>query len=194
MAELFELHNKERFSVTAFSLGNNDDSDMRRRSIRSFDRFIDCRALSDFDIARTISESEIDILIDLHGFTKDARTSIFSHRPAPIQVNYLGYTATMGAPYIDYIIGDKTLLTLADAEFFSEKLILLPNSYQPNDRKRQISAKVFTRQEVGLPDSAFVFCCFNSNYKIFPQTFDRWMRVLKRVEGSVLWLFAENKT
>lgn len=194
MAELFELHNKERFSVTAFSIGNDDNSDMRRRLVRSFDRFVDCRSLSDFDAARAISESEIDILVDLKGFTKDARTGIFSHRPAPIQVNYLGYPATMGAPYIDYIIGDKMLFTRADAEFFSEKLVLLPDSYQPNDRKRQISTKAFSRQEVGLPDNAFVFCCFNNNYKILPQTFDSWMCILKRVEGSVLWLFAENQT
>jgi len=194
MAELFELHDKRRFSVTAFSLGIDDDSEIRRRLVSSFDRFIDCRTLNDSEVAQAIANLEIDILLDLKGFTQDARTNIFAQRPAPIQVNYLGYPGTMGAPYIDYILGDKTLFTLADAVFYSEKLVQLPDSYQPNDRKRQISTKVFTRQEAGLPENGFVFCCFNNNYKILPQTFDCWMRILKRVEGSSLWLFAENQT
>ena len=128
------------------------------------------------------------------GLTGDSRTNIFAYRPAPIQVNYLGYPGTMGASYIDYIIGDKTLFTLADAAVYSEKLVQLPNSYQPNDRKRQISTKAITRQEAGLPDGKFVFCCFNDAYKISPQAFGCWMRILKYVEGSVLWLLAGNQT
>ena len=194
MAELFELHDKERFSVTAFSLGRDDNSDIRRRLVSSFDRFIDCYTLSDFDVAHAIADSEIDILVDLMGFTQDAHTNIFAYRPAPIQVNYLGYPGTIGASFIDYIIGDKTLFTLADAAVYSEKLVQLPDSYQPNDRKRQISTKAFTRREAGLPDNKFVFCCFNNSYKISPQTFGCWMRILKCVEGSVLWLRAENQT
>ena len=194
MAELFELHNKERFSVTAFSLGRDDYSDLRRRLVSSFDHFIDCYTLSDFDVAHAIADSEIDILVDLNGFTQDGRTSIFACRPAPIQVNYLGYPGTIGGSYIDYIIGDKTLLTLTDAAFYSEKLAKIPYSYQPNDRKRQISSKALTRQEAELPDGKFVFCCFNNNYKILPHTFDSWMRILECVEGSVLWLLAENQT
>jgi predicted O-linked N-acetylglucosamine transferase (SPINDLY family) len=194
MAELFELHDKERFSVTAFSLGRDDNSDLRRRLVSSFDRFIDCYTLSDFDVAHAIADSEIDILVDLMGFTQDAHTNIFAYRPAPIQVNYLGYPGTIGASFIDYIIGDKTLFTLADAAVYSEKLVQLPDSYQPNDRKRQISTKAFTRQEAGLPDNKFVFCCFNNSYKILPQTFGCWMRILRCVEGSVLWLRAENQT
>jgi predicted O-linked N-acetylglucosamine transferase (SPINDLY family) len=193
MAELFELHNKNRFSVTAFSLGRDDNSAIRQRLVSSFDRLMDCRTLSDFDVAHAIADSEIDILVDLKGFTQDSRTNIFAYRPAPIQVNFLGYPGTMGAPYIDYIIGDKTLFTFADAAAYSEKLVQLPDSYQPNDRKRQISTRVFTRQEVGLPDSKFVFCCFNNSYKILPQTFGCWMRILECVEGSVLWLLAENQ-
>src|SRR5262249_59129205 len=110
-----------------------------------------------------------------------------------IQVNYLGYAGTMSAPYIDYIIGDKTLFTFADAAAYSERLVQLPDSYQPNDRKRQISSKAFTRQELELPDSKFVFCCFNNSYKILPRTFCCWMRILERVEGSVLWLLADNQ-
>ena len=194
MAELFELHNKKQFSVTAFSLRRDDDSDIRRRLVSSFDRFIDCHTLSDFDVAHAIADSEIDILVDLMGFTQDSRTNIFAFRSAPIQVNYLGYPGTMGASYIDYIIGDKTLFSLADAAVYSEKLVQLPDSYQPNDRNREISTKAFTRQEAGLPDSKFVFCCFNNSYKILPQTFGRWMRILKCVDGSVLWLSAGNQT
>src|SRR5215469_14063481 len=194
VAELFELHDKKRFSVTAFSLGRDDNSDLRRRLVSSFDRFIDCHTLSDLDIARAIADSEIDILVDLMGFTQDSRTNIFAYRPAPIQVNYLGYPGTMSAPYIDYIIGDKTLFTFADAAAYSERLVQLPDSYQPNDRKRPISTKAFSRQEAGLPDSKFVFCCFNNSYKILPQTFGRWMRILKCVDGSVLWLSAGNQT
>jgi protein O-GlcNAc transferase len=194
VVELFELHDKKRFSVTAFSLGRDDNSDLRRRLVSSFDRFIDCHTLSDLDIARAVADSEIDILVDLMGFTQDSRTNIFAYRPAPIQVNYLGYPGTMGASYIDYIIGDKTLFTLADAAAYSERLVQLPDSYQPNDRKRLISTKAFTRQEAGLPDGKFVFCCFNNSYKISPQTFGCWMRILECVEGSVLWLLAENQT
>ena len=194
IAELFELHDKDRFSVTAFSLGRDDNSDIRRRLVSSFDRFIDCYTLSDFDVAHAIADSEIDILVDLMGFTQDAHTNIFAYRPAPIQVNYLGYPGTIGASFIDYIIGDKTLFTLADAAVYSEKLVQLPDSYQPNDRNREISTKAFTRQEAGLPDSKFVFCCFNNSYKILPQTFGRWMRILKCVDGSVLWLSAGNQT
>jgi protein O-GlcNAc transferase len=193
-AELFECRNRMKFTTTAFSLGVDDKSGMRQRLVNSFDSFVDCRNSSDADVARTIANAEIDILVDLSGFTQDARTSIFSYRPAPIQVNYLGYPGTMGARYIDYIIGDKSLFTLADAITYSEKLVELPHSYQPNDRKRHISEKNFGREECGLPKDKFVFCCFNNNYKIAPSVFDSWMRILKHIDGSVLWLLSENQT
>jgi predicted O-linked N-acetylglucosamine transferase (SPINDLY family) len=135
---------------------------------------------------------EIDIAVDLKGFTKESRTDIFSFRAAPIQVNYLGYPGTMGAGYMDYIIADPTLIPEQSQQFYTEKIVYLPDSYQVNDAKRQIADKVFTRQELGLPTAGFVFCCFNNNYKITPGTFDCWMRILKRVEGSVLWLFDDN--
>jgi protein O-GlcNAc transferase len=192
MGEVLECHDKKHFSITALSLAR--DNSGTRQFVTSFDRFVECHTLSDFDVAQAIADSEIDILVDLMGLTEDSRTNIFAYRPSPIQVNYLGYPGTMGASYIDYIIGDKTLFTLADAAVYSEKLVQLPDSYQPNDRRRQISTKAFTRQEAGLPDSKFVFCCFNNNYKILPATFGCWMRILKRVEGSVLWLFVENTT
>jgi protein O-GlcNAc transferase len=193
-AELFECHNRMKFTTTAFSLGLDDKSGIRQRLVNSFDSFVDCRNLSDADVARTIANAEIDILVDLNGFTQDARTNIFSYRPAPIQVNYLGYPGTMGAPYIDYIIGDKLLFTPADATAYSEKLVQLPHSYQPNDRKRYISDKNFKREEYGLPKERFVFCCFNPNHKIVPAVFDSWMRILKHVDGSVLWLLSKNQT
>ena len=191
MAGMFEYHDKSRFEITAISIGPEDSSEMRRRLRRSFDHFIDAKALSDAEVASRIRETEIDILVDLKGFTQDARTSVFAHRPAPIQVNYLGYPGTMGASYIDYIIADQTVIPDELRKFYSEKIAVLP-TYQVNDRERVISNKAFTRSEVGLPSQGFVFCCFNNKYKITPHVFDRWMRILKQVEGSVLWLLEDN--
>jgi protein O-GlcNAc transferase len=188
MAETFECHDREKFEITAISLGPDDKSAIRQRLERSFDRFLDCRSLGDQDIANEINRAEIDVLVDLKGFTQDARTKIFACRPAPVQVNYLGYPGTMGANYIDYIIGDNTVFDKHDEEFYSEKLVRLPHAYQPNDRKRVISEAGLTRAACGLPETGVVFCCFNSNYKIVPDVFDCWMRILKHVSGSVLWL------
>ena len=188
MAGMFECHDKSRFELTAISIGRDDNSQMRQRLNRSFDHFINAEILSDEEIASCIRETEIDILIDLKGFTQDARTNVFSSRPAPIQVSYLGYPGTMGAPYIDYIIADQTVIPDEFRKFYSEKIVVLPNSYQANDRNRFISDKAFFRPDVGLPSQGFVFCCFNNNYKIVPRVFDCWMQILKQVEGSVLWL------
>ena len=192
MAGMFECHDKSRFEITAISIGPDDSSEMRQRLKCSFDHFIDAKALSDAEIASRIRETEIDILIDLKGFTQDARTNVFASRPAPIQVNYLGYPGTMGASYIDYIIADQTVIPDEFRKFYSEKIVVLPNTYQVNDRKRVISDKAFNRSDVGLPSQGFVFCCFNNNYKIMPRVFDCWMRILKQVEGSVLWLLEDN--
>jgi predicted O-linked N-acetylglucosamine transferase (SPINDLY family) len=150
--------------------------------------------MSDIEIAQSSRDLNIDIAVDLTGFTQDARTGIFSYRPAPIQVNYLGFPGTMGADYIDYIIADKTLIPLDAQSSYTEKVAYLPNSYQANDRKRAIAEKKFTRHQLGLPEDEFVFCCFNNNFKILPVTFASWMRILKAVEGSVLWLLADNPT
>jgi protein O-GlcNAc transferase len=188
MAGAFECHDKEKFEITAISIGADDKSAIRQRLESSFDRFLDCRSLGDRDIANEINSAQIDVLVDLKGFTQDARTNIFAHRPAPVQVNYLGYPGTMGASYIDYIIGDNTVFEKSDEEFYSEKLVGLPHTYQPNDRKRMISKAGPTRAECELPEAGLVFCCFNSNYKIVPGLFDCWMRILKHVSGSVLWL------
>ena len=135
---------------------------------------------------------EIDIAVDLEAFAQNGRMGIFSMRAAPVQVNYLGYAGTTGAEYIDYLIADSTLIPASNQKYFSEKIVYLPNSYQANDRKRRIADKTFTRAEVGLPEDAFVFCCFNNNFKITPEVFDCWMRILKRVDNSVIWLFEGN--
>jgi len=193
MAELFELHDKEKFELFGFSFGPIKNDEMRQRLEKSFDKFIEVGDKADIDIAQLSRNLKIDIAVDLKGFTQDARTAIFSYRAAPIQVNYLGYPSTMGAGYIDYIIADKTLIPQSIQTAYSEKVVYLPNSYQVNDRKRVIADKKFSRQELGLPDTGFVFCSFNNGYKILPAMFDGWMRILKAVEGSVLWLFEDNE-
>ena len=192
MAEVFELHDRDRFTVSAYSLGPDDGSDMRKRLAGAFDTFVDCTQRSDSEVAHAIAEAGIDILVDLKGFTQDARPNILASRPAPLQVNYLGYPGTMAASYMDYFIGDHTTLTAADAADFSEKLVLLPRCYQPNDRQRRISDRVFARADLGLPSDGFVFCCFNNTHKIMPDVFDSWMRILKAVDGSVLWLLSDS--
>ena len=192
MAELFELHDKNQFELIGFSFGPITNDEMRQRLEKSFDQFIEVGNKSDIEIAQLSRDLNIDIAVDLKGFTQDLRTGIFAYRAAPIQVNYLGYPGTMGADYIDYIIADKTLIPLDAQSGYTEKVVYLPNSYQVNDRKRLISDRQFTRQELGLPEHGFVFCCFNNNFKILPATFAGWMRILKAVEGSVLWLFQDN--
>jgi protein O-GlcNAc transferase len=194
IAGIFECHNRSQFEITAISIGPNDRSEMRQRLEGSFDKFLDVRALNSDDIAKKIREAEIDILIDLNGFTKDARTEVFARRPAPIQVNYLGYPGTMGASYIDYIIGDPIVIPALQQDSYREKVVYLPHSYMPHDDKsRIISDRTFGRSEFGLPEQSFVFCCFNSPYKLNPSIFRLWMKLLKSVEGSVLWL-SENNT
>ncbi len=192
MAELFEAHDRSRFELYAFSFGPENHDEMRKRVAASFDRFLDVRSLSDRDVAILSRDLEIDIALDLKGFTTDSRTGIFALRAAPIQVSYLGYPGTMGAEYIDYLIADETLIPEVSRRHYTEKIVSLPHSYQVNDTKRRIAEKIFTREECGLPASGFVFCCFNNNYKITPTTFDGWMRILKAVPESVLWLYKDN--
>jgi protein O-GlcNAc transferase len=191
-AELFELHDKNRFQIIAFSFGIDDQSPMRSRLSRAFDQFIDVHKNSDKEIAQLARDIEIDIAVDLSGYTKDSRTGIFSYQAAPVQVSYLGYLGTMGVEYIDYILADKTLIPDGSATFYSEKIVYLP-SYQVNDRKRVISNKIFSKRELGLPENSFIFCCFNNNYKILPSIFDLWMRILIAVDNSILYLYAENQ-
>jgi predicted O-linked N-acetylglucosamine transferase (SPINDLY family) len=192
MAELFERHDRSRFEIIGFSFGPDTVDEMSQRVSRSMDRFLDVRFLQDREVAELSRRLEVDIAVDLKGFTKDCRPGIFAERAAPIQVNYLGYPGTMAADYIDYLIADYILIPENSQHYYSEKIIYLPDSYQANDSQRTIANRTCTRAENGLPDTEFVFCCFNSVYKITPEIFDIWMRILGRVAGSVLWLLEEN--
>ena len=199
MAGVFECHDKSRFDVTAISCGPDDNSEIRQRLIVSCERFIDAKTYGDDYIAKLLKELEVDIFVDLAGFTFGSRTRVFTKRPAPIQVNFLGYPGTMGTQDIDYIVADRIVLSESQHKSYSEKIVYLPNSYYPtsyqvNESKSLIADKRFTRAELGLPLMDPVFCCFNNNYKVTPRIFDRWMQILKQVEGSVLWLLEDNPT
>ena len=192
MAELFKSHNKDKFELIAFSFGPDIQDEWRQRALLCFDQFVDVRFKSDREIAVLARTMEIDIAVDLKGYTQDCRTGIFAEESAPIQVNYLGYPGTMAVDYMDYLIADRTLIPEDKQPYYSEKIVYLPNSYQVNVSKRTVTETALTRQELGLPDTGFIFCCFNNNYKITPTTFAGWMRILTAVEGSVLWLFEGN--
>ena len=192
MAELFERHDRQKFEWTAVSLGPVDGSPMRRRLEQAFDRFVDASGRDDREVARLLAELQIDIAVDLKGYTADSRMSIFAHRPAPVQVSYLGYPGTTGAPYMDYVIADRHVIPAAHFPDYSEKVVHLPECYQPNGSGRAVAAAIPTRGELSLPDHAFVYCCFNGSGKITPEVFGVWMRLLAGVPGSVLWLLDEN--
>jgi predicted O-linked N-acetylglucosamine transferase (SPINDLY family) len=192
MTELFERHDRSRFKVIGFSYGPDDKSAMRARVSRAFDRFVDIRSHSHAEAASSIRENRVDILIDLKGYTTHSRTEILACRPAPIQINYLGYPGTMGAEFIDYIIADRFVVPDDQQTFYSECLAYLPHCYQPNDTKRSISEHIPSRMACGLPEQGFVLCCFNNSYKITPTMFGVWMRLLTAVPGSVLWLLDAN--
>jgi predicted O-linked N-acetylglucosamine transferase (SPINDLY family) len=189
LAELIEIHDRSRFEVIAFAFGPNMRDEVRQRLVRSFDRFIEVKEKSNLEIAALARSLNVDIAVDLGGHASNNRSGIFALRAAPLQVNYLGYLGTMGANYIDYIVADRTVVTAESECHFSEKIIYLPDCFQVNDRKRRIAEEILTREKLGLPSSGFVFCCLNTNYKILPATFAAWMRILKRVPGSVLLLY-----
>ncbi len=192
-AELFERHDHARFEVFAYALNADDHSELSARLRAAFDHFVDLADLNDDEAARRIHADGIDILVELKGYTKDARTGIAARRPASIQVSFLGFPATMGADFIDYVIADPVVLPMDQQRFFDERIVHLPHSYQPNDGKRIISDLAPTRAEWGLPEQAFVFCSFNNTYKITPTFFDLWMGLLAAVPGSVLWLLDANE-
>jgi protein O-GlcNAc transferase len=187
-AELFEIHDRSRFEILAFAYGPKINDAVRMRLVRAFDRFIEVGEQSDAEVAETARSLGIDIAVDLGGFTTHARTRIFSLRAAPIQMSYIGYLGTMGAPYMDYLLADPTLIPEQERPHYSEALIYLP-SYQVNDSTRPVVERTLTRKELGLPETGFVFSCFNASYKIAPATFAVWMRILKRVEKSSLFLY-----
>ena len=194
IAELFERHDRRKFELVAFSFSPDTTDDMHRRVCAAFDQFVDIRNEADRDVALLSRNMEIDIAVDLKGYTRDARVGIFACRAAPLQASYLGYPGTTGADYFDYLIADNTLIPDSNRQHYSEKIAYLPHSYQVNDRGRTIASKTFSREELGLPRTDFVFCCFNNSYKITPASFDGWMRLLKQVDGSVLWLLRDNPT
>jgi predicted O-linked N-acetylglucosamine transferase (SPINDLY family) len=191
-AGLFERHDRRRFEVVAYSYGPDDGSPMRARLVRAFDRFVDVRPLSHREAAERIHRDEIDILIDLKGYTHGGRPMIAAFRPAPVQVSYLGYPATTGADFIDYILVDRFVVPESRQACFSEQLVHLPLCYQANDARRDQAAPT-SRGDWQLPEQGLVLCCFNNSYKLSPTFFDIWMRLLADAPGSVLWLLATNE-
>jgi predicted O-linked N-acetylglucosamine transferase (SPINDLY family) len=194
MAELFERHDRSRFEIIGVSFGEDDKSKMRKRLVAAFDEFYDVSEKSDEEVATLLHDLQVDIAIDLKGHTQESRPGILAYRPAPIQTSYLGFPGTMGTEFIDYIIADKTVAPFEHQPFYTEKIVHLPDCYQVNDSKRRIAERTPMRQEAGLPETGFVFCCFNNNWKITPDVFGVWMRLLHAVEGSVLWLLGDNES
>ena len=192
MAELYELHDKTSFEIYAFDNGWDDASDIRQRLNVAFHQIIDISHINDFQAAKLINDLEIDILVNLNGFFGRPRNGIFALKPCPIQVSYLGWPGTMGTKFMDYLIADEITIPLSSRRYYSEEILYLPNSYQVNDRQRKASNKRFIRSEFGLPEQGFVFCCFNNSYKLNPMIFDSWMKILLKVDGSVLWLLEED--
>ena len=188
ISQVFERHDRSRFEVSAYSYGIDDASPARRRIERGVDRFVEARALSDAGLAQRIRDDGIDILLDLKGYTLGSRNGVMAYRPSPVQVNYLGFPGTLGAPFYDYIIGDPVITPIDHGPDYDEKIAQLPTCYQPNDRSRAIGPRP-SRAVCGLPDHAFVFCSFNGPYKITSDMFDVWCRLLHRIEHSVLWLY-----
>lgn len=192
MAGVFEHHDKARFDIFAISFGRAQESAQRARLEAAFEHFIDVSQRTDAEVAEMLRDSEIDIAVDLMGFTGECRPGIFAAKPAPIKVNYLGFAGTMGAPYIGYLLADETVIPEDARRDYSETVVHLPNCYLPADATRKIAAAKPSREEAGLPASGFIFCSFNNSYKFSPQMFDIWMRLLRGVEGSVLWLPQSN--
>jgi predicted O-linked N-acetylglucosamine transferase (SPINDLY family) len=188
MAGLYEHHDKDRFEIVAYDNGGSDGSAIRKRLEAAFDKWVDVAVLSDRAAAQRIVADGIDILVNLNGYFGDHRMGIFAHRPAPIQVNYLGFPATLGADYMDYILADPIVIPIEDRPFYTEQVAYLPDSYQVNDSRRAIAHAIPGRADCGLPEEGLVFCNFNAGYKLVPETFASWMRILQRVSGSVLWL------
>ncbi|RZI81877.1 MAG: glycosyltransferase [Rubrivivax sp.] len=192
MAEVFEKLDRDRFEVTLYSHGPEDGSPMRERLKQACAHFVNVAAVSDLEVAQQIRQDGIEVLVDLKGHTRDGRLGIFAHRAAPVQVSFLGFPGTTGADYMDYFIGDAIVSPLDQAAHYSEKLALMPRCYQPNDRQRPKPAP-FTREQAGLPHDALVLCGFNQPFKLSPEVFDVWCRMLRQLPGSVLWLLQWNE-
>jgi protein O-GlcNAc transferase len=187
-AELFERHDRSRFETIGLSIGPDDKSELRSRLVRSFDRFHDFQTASDREVAAFIRSLSVDVVVDLGGYTNRSRPGVLRYRPAPVQVNYLGYAGTMGADFVDYIVADKIALPFEQQPFYSERIVHLPDCFMVNDATKAISPATPSRTEEGLPERDFVFACFNNAYKISAEAFHVWMRLLTQVDASVLWL------
>jgi protein O-GlcNAc transferase len=190
MLDVFKNHDRSKFEVIAISFGPVMISDATKEIRAAFDQFIDVKAMSDFEVARLLSDLNVDIAIDLKGYTFDSRPGILAYRPAPIQVNYLGYPGTMGVEYIDYLIADKFVIPASEDIHYAESIVTLPGCYQANGRNRPVVQTLALRADHGLPETAIVFCSFNSPYKHTPAMFDVWMNILKRIDKGVLWLLS----
>jgi predicted O-linked N-acetylglucosamine transferase (SPINDLY family) len=191
MADLFEAHDRARFEVWAYAIGPETGDAMQQRLRRAFDHFIDARTMDDQAAATHMARAGIDIVVDLKGYTRDSRPDILAWRPAPLQVSYLGYPGTLGAPYIDAVLLDAVLATPGDEAHYTEQVVRLPGTYQVNNALQPPAAAPPTRAQAGLPEAAFVFSCFNNAWKITPPVFDAWMQALRAVPGSVLWLLQD---
>ena len=193
IAGLLSNHDKSKFEIYIFSYGKTKTGKYREFAKKNCRKFFDISDSTNKEIYKLSKNCRIDIAIDLKGYTKNTRSDIFSKRVAPIQINYLGYPGTMGVNFMDYIIADYTVIPKSQQKNYSEKIIYLPHSYQPNDNNRFVSKTITSKLDFGLPEDSFVFCCFNNNYKISPSEFDIWMRILRNTKNSVLWLFKSNK-
>ena len=193
MAGVLERHDRTRFEVSAFLFARGAADATTQRLAPAFDRFLDLRDQSAEQIAEQARNLAVDVAIDLNGFADDYRIAIFAHRAAPIQVNFLGFPGTTAAPFIDYLIADRVAIPESQGVHFSERIVRLPNSYFPYDRTREIADETPSRESLSLPASGFVFCCFNNSYKILPDVFESWMRILRQTPGSVLWLLRDNE-
>lgn len=193
MAGIFERHDRRRFETIAVSIGSDDGSPLRSRIQGAFDRFIDARPMASRQVAELMRELEVDVAVDLAGFTSDSRSDIFSYRPAPVQVNYLGYPGTLGTDYMDYIVADRHVIPPEHHGFYNEQVVYLPDAYLPPAVGVQIAERTPSRAECGLPDEGVVFCSFNHDYKVSPHMFAVWMRLLAQVSGSVLWLMSRSE-
>jgi len=189
---LFREYDRLKFEVHLFSYGRPDDSHLRGEVANTVDFFHDVHELPDIDLIRSAKEHKLDIAIDMMGYTKSARYGMFAHRLAPVQINYLGYPGTLGSHTIDYIMADKHVIGDGQDTFYTERVIYMPDSFFPSDNRREIATDPKTRSHHGLPEDGVVFCCFNSSYKISPDEFDIWMRIMRKTPGSVLWLSKGN--
>ncbi|MCB2026903.1 MAG: hypothetical protein KDG56_19205, partial [Ottowia sp.] len=193
MAGLFREHDRSRFEIFAYSYGSVRSGRMRESVANAIEHFVDIADLPDRAAIDLVRGHELDIAIDLKGYTQLSRSRLFARRLAPLQMNYVGYPGTMSADFIDYIVADPVVIPDAERAHYSEEIIRLPNSYQPNDNCQATAQDAGARSDFGLPEHGFVFCCFNNNWKLAPRTFDVWMRLMHAVPGSVLWLSSMNQ-